>query len=336
MLDEGLLQHLIKESVIHEEGDGDVVEVGVLLVELARGRQRILIASPRTASYTAHDVPSHSLTEDFVYTTATIEDHTKASVDRLTDTDATTVVQSDEAHTTSTVTRKALDSHVGHNVTTVTYIGCLAEGAIRTAHIVVVTTDHDRTNLATTYHIVELKCDLQTARSVLVEDTRLGTDDELILLGVTYPYIVVTILLTTIWVYALHSSVVCLDQILVIVAEAYPAEWTIAVVKELRSHNILYIAWPDEAILVVYAIARDLLNASIKASLHKGITIVKEVSATSHQSLDSLVVTVQTLVHLLAEVLSVVSEQVGALLKGKRYRAVTTLVDSVTARLIGE
>ena len=27
VLDEGLLQHLIKESVIHEEGDGDVVEV---------------------------------------------------------------------------------------------------------------------------------------------------------------------------------------------------------------------------------------------------------------------------------------------------------------------
>ena len=245
-------------------------------------------------------------------------------------------MQSDEAHTTSAVARKALDSHVGHDVTTVTYVGCLAEGAIRTAHIVVVTTDHDRANLATTYHIVELQCDLQTTRSVLVEDTSLGTDDELILLGVAYPYIVVTILLTTIWVDALHSSVVGLDQILVIVAEAYPAEWSIAVVKELRTHDVLYIAWPDEAILVVYAIARDLLDASIKASLHKGITIVKEVSATSHKSLDSLVVTVQTLVDLLTEALSVVCEQVGTLLKGKRYRTVTTLVDSVAARLIGE
>ena len=242
MLGEGLLQHLIEESIIHEEGDGDMVEIGVLLVELARGRQCVLIASPRAASDTAHDVPRHSLTEDLVDTTATIEDHTKATVDRLTDTDATAVVQSDEAHTTSAVARKALDSHVGHHIATVTYVRCLAEGAIRTAHIVVVTTDHDRADLATTYHIVELEGDLQTTRSILVEDTSLGADDELILLSVTYPYIVVTILLTTVWIDALHSSMVGLDQILMIVAEAYPAEWTIAVVKELRTHNVLYIA----------------------------------------------------------------------------------------------
>ena len=251
----GLLQHLIEERIIHEVGDGDVVEVGVLLVELARGRQCVLIASPRAASYTAHHVPRHSLTEDLVDTTATIEDHTKSTVDRLTDADAPAVVQSDQAHATSAVARKALDSHIGHYVAAVTYVGRLTEGAIRTAHIVVVTTYHDRAYLATTYHIVELESDLQTTRSILIEDTRLGTDDELILLGVTYPYIVVTILLTTIWIDALHSSVIGLDQILMVVAEAYPAEWTIAVVKELRPHDILYVARPDEAILVIYAIA---------------------------------------------------------------------------------
>src|SRR5699024_1597708 len=133
------------------------------------GLNRVLISSPGTTCNTAHNVADNRNFQDFIYTGRTIQNHTEAAVDRFTDTGTAAVVQSNQAHAACAVSCKALNSHICHDVGTVLDVGGFTEGGVCTGGIVVVTAEHNRTNLALTNHLIEFERNLGSAISVLIQ-----------------------------------------------------------------------------------------------------------------------------------------------------------------------
>ena len=117
-------------------------------------------------------------------------------------------------------------------------------------------------------------------------------------------------------------------------AQTYPTERTITIVKEHWAHDIFYIRWPDEAVFVVKAVFRNFLDTRVIDCLHKGITIVKEVSAIASQGLDRLEVTFQGLVNQLSKGFLVFSQKTSPFFKADTSRAVTTVVNIVARSLV--
>ena len=60
-----------------------------------------------------------------------------------------------------------------------------------------------------------------------------------------------------------------------------------------RQHDIFYIRWPNEAVLVIETILRNFLDARVVNRFHKGITVVEEVGTFSRQSFNHCKVTSQ-------------------------------------------
>ena len=58
--------------------------------------------------------------------------------------------------------------HISHHIAPVPYIRGLTEWRIRTAHVMMVSSQHNRAYLPITYHSVKLKGDLQAPLSVLI------------------------------------------------------------------------------------------------------------------------------------------------------------------------
>ena len=193
-----------------------------------------------------------------------------------------------------------------------------------------VTTEHNGTHLSISYHLVETESDLKATHGILIEDTGLSADHESIFLGVANPIIVVTVLTTAIRIDTLHSSLIGLDQILMLAAETHPTEWAISIIEEHRTHNIFYIRRPNEAIFLIHTISRDLLDSGVVYGFHERISIVEEISATSHKSLDCLEMATQRLVDELMEASGIVMEQFSALFESQSDGAIPTLVNSVT------
>ena len=117
-------------------------------------------------------------------------------------------------------------------------------------------------------------------------------------------------------------------------AQTYPTERTITIVKEHWPHDIFYIRWPDEAVFIVKAIFRNFLDARVIDCLHKGISVVKEVSAIVSQGLDCLEVTFQGLVNQLSKGFLVFSQETSPFFKADTSRAVATVIDIVTRSLV--
>ena len=95
-----------------------------------------------------------------------------------------------------------------------------------------------------------------------------------------------------------------------------------------------YIRWPDEAVFVIKAILRNFLDARVIDCLHKGITIVKEVSAIASQGLDCLEVTFQGLVNQLCKGFLVFSQEASPLFKADTSWTVAAVVNIVARSLV--
>ena len=170
-------------------------------------------------------------------------------------------MESNETHTASSVTSVTLNRHVTSDVRTIFDVGCFTEWSICTRYVVVVTSDHDRSDLALANEFIEFQSNVDTAHTILIEDTSLGTNHQLVLFSIANPVVVVAVLVATSWIDRFHRCMVSCNQVFVFTAEADPTEWTITIVKEHRSHDIFYIRWPNEAVLVIQTILRNFLDA---------------------------------------------------------------------------
>ena len=200
----------------------------------------------------------------------------------------------------------------------------------------VITAKHNRSDFTISYHLVELQSDVASAESILIKDTALGSDNQLILLSVADPYPVISILESSVRVDDVHSCVVGLHQILVLVGQAAPAERAIAIVEQHRSHDILNVGRINESFGGIVAVLCDVLVACIEDSLHEGVAVIEEVGSLGNQLLDQVEVLCKGLINQLAELLSVVGKELGSLFEGNACRAVTAVVRNVAGSLVGQ
>ena len=124
------------------------------------------------------------------------------------------------------------------------------------------------------------------------------------------------------------------NQVFVFTAEADPTEWTITIVKEHRSHDIFYIRWPNEAVLVIQAILRNFLDARVVNRFHKGITVVEEVGALSSQSFNHCEVTSQGFIDQAMEGFFVFCQQTCPFFKANPNWAIATIINVVARGLV--
>ena len=121
----------------------------------------------------------------------------------------------------------------------------------------------------------------------------------------------------------------------VLAAEAYPPEGPVAVVEELRPHDVLHIAGEDEAVLGV-AVAGNVRIAGIIDRLQVRIAVVEEVRAALHQGADGVEVAAQALVHQRAEVVWGLVQHGGALLEAEADGAIATVIHRMARGLVGQ
>ena len=252
-----------------------MVLTSVHVVVLVNSGQSVLVGSPCAAGNADHGIPRHGHLQDGVDTLGAVQNHAEAAVDGLADAGAAAVVQSDHGHAASAVTSVALGSHFSHDVGAVLDVGGLTEGGVGTTGIVVVAAQHDGADLAVTDHFVELQSDVHTAHSILVQDTALSTNDQLVLLCVAAPDIVVIVLIAAVVSQnVLSSSSVGLVQILGVAAQAAPTEGAVAEVEQAGTQNVFDVGGEDEAVNVVFAVLADGLDAGVINCLQEGVAVV--------------------------------------------------------------
>ena len=200
----------------------------------------------------------------------------------------------------------------------------------------VVTSQHDGTHLTAAHHFVELQRDVHTSYGVLVEDACLCANHEVVLLGVANPDPVVHVLSASFLGNAFHGGMVGLDEVFMLSAQAYPAEGTVAVVKEFGPHDVLHIGRPDEAVFLVDTVLGYLLYAGVIDGFHEGVAVVEEVGAACHQLLDEPEVAAKRLVDHHFKTFTVFLQQARTFLEGDACRTVSAFVDGVAGSLVAQ
>ena len=307
----------------------------VHLVVLGHGGHGVLIARPAAAGHADHGIPGHGHTQDGIDALGAVEHHAEAAVDGAADAGAAAVVQRDVAHAASRVAGVALSRHLGHDVGAVLDVAGLTEGRVGSAGIVMVTAKDDGADLAVADHFVELEREVHAAHGVLIEDAALGADDQLILLRVADPDVVVVVLIAAVVrLDILGGRHIGLVQVLGVAAQAAPTERAVAEVEEAGAEDILDVGREDEAVEVVLAVLADALHAGIVHGLEEAVAVVEEVGAALVELADHLIVMLQRLVDELAEALGVLVQHLGALGEGEALRAVAAVVGNVAGGLV--
>ena len=199
----------------------------------------------------------------------------------------------------------------------------------------VISSQHNRAYFTPANHLIEMEGYLHSSNCILIKNTCLCTHHELILFCIPYPIIVVQILTAPIDVDTLHSRMVCFYQIFVFTTQADPPERTVAVIKELGSHNIFDITRPDKSVFFINTIIGDFFYSGIVYGFHERVSIIKEISSAGYQFLDELEMTVQRYVYQVTEFLRRFVKKACAFLESQSGWAVSTFVNGVTGGLIG-
>ena len=153
-----------------------------------------------------------------------------------------------------------------------------------------VTTHHYRANLSFSYKLVECKTDIASAFRILIKNTSLCTYYEFVLLRISDPDPVVSVLTASVRVDNFHSSLVCCIKVFRLSGQAYPSEWAISIVKEDWSHDVFNVGRPNESIFVIVSVLGNFLNACVIHSLHEGIAVIEEISSSLCKSFDCVIV----------------------------------------------
>ena len=200
----------------------------------------------------------------------------------------------------------------------------------------VVAAQHNWSNFAVSYHFIEFQGNISSSEGVLIENAALGSYYQLIFLCVPDPDPVILILRPAVRIDDFHSCVVGLYQVLMFSGQAAPPEGTVAVVKELRPHNIFHIGRENEALTGVSSVFRNILCPGVKDSLHKGVSVVEEIGSPFYQFFNQVEMPDQRHIDKLCEMLLIMSQHLGSLLEGEALRAVAAVVRHMAAGLIGE
>lgn len=124
-------------------------------------------------------------------------------------------------------------------------------------------------------------------------------------------------------------------QIFRLAAQADPTERAIAVIKELRSHDIFDIARPNEAVLIINAVLGDFRYTGIKDSFHERVAIVKEIDSFAGNAFQCIVMGMEGLINEFTEMLGIFGKHLRTFFKSQALRAVSAVIYVVAAGLVG-
>ena len=249
------------------------------LVKLNAGFDRVFVSCPGTTGNAAHNVPNHRNFQDFVNAGRTVQNHAETAVDCFSDTGSAAVVQSNKAHAACAVSGKALNRHICHDVGTVLDVGGFAEGGVGAGGIVVIASEHNRTDFSLTNHFVKLQRNLGSSVCVLIQDTALCTDNQFVFLCIANPNPVVAVLITSIRIDTFHRGSVGCIQIFWFAGQAAPTERTVAVIEQARTQNIFNIGREHKSVYFVVPVLADFRNASIVNGFQEAVSVIEEVGS---------------------------------------------------------
>ena len=181
---------------------------GLVAIELTDRVHRIGIAGPTAPRHAAHHIPQHCGPDDGVDSLAAVQHQAESSVDRLADPHAAAVVQGDQTHAAGRIAGKALGSHIGHDIAAVLDVGSLAKRRVGAADVVVVASQHDRTNFAVANHFIEPQRDANPPFGILIKNSRLRADHQFVFGRVANPDVIVAVLAAAFRIDALHRRLV--------------------------------------------------------------------------------------------------------------------------------
>ena len=173
-----------------------------------------------------------------------------------------------------------------------------------------VASEHDGSGyLALAYSLVERQCNLRAALCVGVEDASLRTHHELVSASLHNPVDVVSHLSLYLVGRVLHNllkhtcrNLVSLGKVGRVARCAYPAERTESVVEEHRSHDVLHVRRIAE-LAVGFA---DVGTGALRLQ-EECVAVVEEVHAVGGEAVDGSHLAAQRRLHMLAELVGVLS-----------------------------
>lgn len=248
------------------------------------------VASPGSASQAVAHVPSEHVLGPSRGLGRAIQDQAEAAVDDLAPADTATVVDRDPGGSAHGVADDVVDRHVRAEHGAVTDVGRLPVGRVRTAHVVVVATDHHRTAQQTIFHcLVEGQGDRDASLSVRVQDAGLAAHVHLVTTSFLDPLQVVQVLLLDLGTgfVSQASDDTVRDavrdlEIIGVSRAAHPAEGTEAVVEAHGTHDVFHIAGPEEGgSFFVHDHGPGLLGFE-----QEGVAVVPEVHPAIHHVVD--------------------------------------------------
>ena len=331
-----LLEGLCDDVVVRLDRDGDL-ELRVVLHGALDAELRVVVATPRASCNAVVDVPAEHELRAALGVLCAVEHHAKAAVDDLAPADATAVVQRNPRRATEAVAAEVLDSHVGSERRAVVDVGGLAVRRVRAADVVVVARDvHRRLQSAVSHGVVEREGDRGAPERVRVQDACLRADDELVLLGLDDPLVVVVVLLRESLGGALgelrddlRGDLVGEGEVGRVAGRAHPPEGAEAE-REDVAHDVL-----DVGRVLERAVLLEDVRASARALQQEGVAVVPEAHALRTEFVDDGDVAAQALVDLVLELLRVVRHHGVGLLEGESGGVVPAVEGVVEGGLVG-
>ena len=241
-----------------------------------------------------------------------------------------------ETHAPCRISSKTLDGHIGHDITSVVDVGRFPERRIRPAYIMMVASEHDRSDFSIPHHAVEAECDIQPPFRILVKDTRLGSYHKPVLPGIANPVVVIPVLSATGRIDTIHSCLIGLYQVFLFPAQAYPTERPVTIVEQFRSHDIFDIRGPDKAVLLIDPVPGNFFYTGIIDGFHKRVSVIEEIRAASHQFLDYLEMAVQGTVDQRTETACIAGKEFRTFGKGNTNGTVASFINGMARGLIAQ
>ena len=198
-----------------------------------------------------------------------------------------------------------------------------------------VASQHNGADLSLTHHFIEAQSYIHTSHGILIKNTSLRAYHQVVFLRITNPIVVIQILPATCRVDTFHRRTVGLHQVFMFSTEAYPAERTITIIKQFRSHYVFHIAGKDEAVLII-SVPSNFAHAGIVDGFHEGVPIIEEVRAVFHQPFYSLEMTLQGSIHQTPELRRILVQHMGTLPKRQSGGTVTALIGGMAGSLVGK
>ena len=232
--------------------------------------------------------------------------------------------------------RETMHRHIRSNIASVPDIRGFPDGAVRSTRVVVIPADHDGARFFSANHIVKFQGYSDASFHILIEHSRLGADDEVVLPSIFYPIVIIAILGTPFGVNAVESGFVGFAQILLGTTQADPTKGAVSIVEKFGSRDGLDEIGIDEAVLFIQTVAGKLVNSCVVHAFHERITVFQEETSPFRESAYATIMPMKTGIHQFPVFAPILFQQLPSFFVGNSLGGVAAFVGDMTRGLVRE